>query len=121
MRRILTIVLTFSLWGCASNPQSTVFVPPAPLPLTLTTFPQVIQSYSEFWLRCMLPEEAAGTAIWGITEHFHSEHKPLDKRMYERLIKAPCEPIVAYCGYRPNGVSEAKMTTLTITPVGECR
>ena len=116
------ILISVILLGCGANPKpNAVFTPPAPLPLNITTFPRIIQVYASFWLRCMLPEDANGTAIFGIEGMFHTAHKPLDRRMYERLVDAPCQQMYAYCGYKPDGDPNIKMTRLTIEPVGECK
>lgn len=121
MRRIFVVLCLLSFLGCGAKTKPVVFVPPTPLPLTLKTWPPLIQVYTEFKLQCLLPDGAEGTAIFGIQDRFHSEHTPLDKRLYERWSSAGCDPMSAYCGYRKPGEPKPTMTSIVITPIGECR
>lgn len=121
MRRIVAGLFLFLTLGCGAKSNPTVFVPPPPLPLSISIYPQLVRVYSDFRFKCLLPEDADGTAIFGIEGIFHTAHTPLDKRMYERLVTAPCHELLAYCGYKPQGKPDIHMVRQTIEPVGECR
>jgi hypothetical protein len=120
MRHILASLLLLILSGCGAVPIAPVTVPES-LPLSIIVYPQLVRVYSTFRFTCLLPDEAEGAVVYGIQGLFHSEHKPLDRKAYSRIVTIGCDEMQLYCGYLSPGATKPKMITQTLTPIGECR
>lgn len=101
------------------------FVPPPPVPLTLSTTPQVVQSYSTIRVTCMLPA-GLGDARYNFgVDGIFSNAGPVMKRELSYVLKTGCHQLQAYCAYAeyksPDGYQKPVSTRLDIKPIGDCR
>lgn len=121
MRMLLMLLLLVSIGCGATAPKPVITVANTDMPLTITLTPRVVLVYTDFWFHCKLPTQVPdGIVIYGASGHFHSEG-PIDRRVYSRIVTAPCENLRLYCGHRQAGKSEPEMINHILEPVGECR
>lgn len=121
MRNTLVILLMLlGLESCSPTNSLPVVVPITDMPLSISLNPRLLVAEHEARISCRLPTNVGeGQFVFGITGLFHSEG-PIDKRVYDRMIMAPCAPVHIYCGYKEHGQPEAKMITQDVEPVGDC-
>lgn len=125
LRNVLVILLTLSSsFGCSPINSLPVVVPTTDIitdmPLSISLNPRLLVAEHEARISCRLPTNVGdGQFIFGITGMFHSEG-PIDKRVYDRMIMAPCVPVHIYCGYKEHDQAEIKMIAQDVEPVGDC-
>lgn len=141
--RIAAILLSLIMGGCAGDGKWRQSTPhptreqilelaklkephqePLPVPLTLTSYPQIPPAYVQVRVTCLLPAGAEGSYRFGI-EGVYGAAGDVNRRELSYVFNVGCDKIQAYCEYHeyrsPHGYMEPQIKRLEIEPVGECR